>query len=65
MKYVNLKYDVKNWEPLVLYFFRVFLYALFRSFNGAYLDFTIQSFKCPGGLRLRTGLSTTGPGGFT
>ena len=24
-------------------------YTLFRSFNGAYLDFTIQSFKCPGG----------------
>ena len=40
-------------------------YALFRSFNGAYLDFTIQSFKCPGGLLLRTGLSTPGPGGFT
>ena len=40
-------------------------YTLFRSFSGAYLDFTIQSFKCPGGLQLRTGLSTTGPGGFT
>ena len=41
-------------------------YALFiiRSFNGVYLVFTIQSFKCPGGLWLWTGLSTTGPGGF-
>ena len=34
--------------------------ALFRSFSGLYLDFITQFFKCPGGLRLRTGLSTTG-----